>query len=115
MASILFLITFILLIGLGCWFSFYHGAVKAYIYFSWVTPLAGIYWWNYELDLSVNEFFINTLVLISFLLSVVCLALLLIINWENMSALKFLGLIISAFFHSIPFLMYSLLTIFPPR
>ncbi len=114
MASILFLITFILLVGLGLWYAFKYGAISAYIKFAWLIPLAGIYWWNYELDL-FNEKFVLTLIGFSFVLSIICLPLLMITNWRNLSILKFLGLTISAFFHGIPFLVYLLLNIFPPK
>jgi hypothetical protein len=114
MTSILFLIIFVLLICLGVWAAFKYGSIAAYIGFAWVIPLAGVYWWNYELDV-LNERFITTLIGISFLLSVICLPLILFARWKNMSVPKFLGLIVSAFFHSVPFLMYSLLTIYPPR
>jgi len=110
----IFLITLTLLIFLGLWVAFKYGSVTAYIGFSWVIFLASIYWWHYELN-ALNFEFLQTLIVVSFLLSVICLPMLIVTNWKTLSVKKFLGLIVSAFFHGIPFLMYLLLTIFPPR
>src|SRR5688500_19724378 len=115
MASVLFLITFVLLIAWGIWVAFNFSSLTAYICFSWVVPLAGIYWSNYELDLPINASFIISLIWLSFFLGIICFPLLLITNWSNLSPLKFLGLVASALVNSIPFLIYALLTIFPPR
>jgi hypothetical protein len=109
-----FLVLLILLVLVAIGVAFSYGSVKAYIAFSWIIPFAGIYWWNYEVDI-LNAEFIITLVWVSFLLSIICLPLLLIIYWKTLSGQQIMWMIISAFFHSIPFLMYSLLSIFPPR
>lgn len=113
--SIVFLIAFVLLLGAGTWAAFKYGSLNAYIWFSWVVPLAGAYWWRYELNLSINASFILSLVWFSFFLSIVCFPILLLTNWSNLSALKFLGLVAGSFLNSIPFLTYALLTIYPPR
>ena len=63
----LFLIIFILLVGLGLWGLAIRRST-ANLSFAWLIPLAGVLWSRYESDLlgHINTFFLQFLIAISF-------------------------------------------------
>jgi len=118
MAAPLVFITFLLLVCASVWVALKYGTVTAYIGFAWLIPLAGIIWWTFEYKIfgssGLNLPFVLTFIIVS-LLAVLCFPVLIVLYWHHLSGLRRAGLMVSAFLHGIPFLMFLLMLLFPPR
>jgi hypothetical protein len=114
-----FLISFIslMLIVAGWMVARKYGALTAYVAFVWVIPVVSIVWLKWEDRLGFDGSFITLpfllgVVLVSFLVGIVCLPLILYLNWRQLSVLKIAGLILCGLSHAFPSLLFAFIWVY---
>ena len=107
---------FLMLIVAGWVAARKYGGLTAYVAFVWVIPIVSVVWlrWGEQLGFwstSLSLPFALGFVLVSFVVGVVCLSLILYLNWRQLSALKIAGLVLCGLLHSFPFFLFVLISV----
>jgi len=102
---------FLMLVVAGWFVARKYGALTAYVAFVWVIPLLSIFLlkWGEQLGFwytSLSTPYALGFVFVSFVVGVVCLPLILYLNWRQLSALKIVGVVLCGLLHSFPFLLF---------
>ena len=102
---------FLMLVATGWMVAQKYGGPIAYVAFVWVIPLVSTIWLKWEdrlgFESPMGSLFLLYVIFVSFVVGVVCLPLVLYLNWRQLSRLKVIGLVLCAQLHSFPFYLFA--------
>jgi hypothetical protein len=111
--SLPFLINFIfiMLLVAGWMVARKYGALTAYVTFVAVIPVTAVVWLLGQgrfgfFESPFGVFFALFVILVSFVVGMVCLPLILYLNWRRLSPPKVAGVVVCGLLHSSPFFLF---------
>ena len=110
-------LVYIIVVAAGVYVTWKYGSVYAYAAFFWVFPLAAITclnWGEGPLGFGysiLNPPYVLGTVLGSFVIGVICLPIVILWNWRELSPLKAVVLVVAGIFHASPFLFCFLFAV----